>query len=94
MVDLRQLAVTRGLCGRNGGVRVTVDSEFENGAIIGLGAAERSNDNTGIGWFGEGEELDWQLLLGLDRCGVSLWFDSRAQFSSRIPVRLWTFHFP
>ena len=66
MVDLRELAVSRGLCGRNGDVRVTVDSQLEDGAIIGLGAAKRSNDNTSIDWFGEGEELDRQVLLGLD----------------------------
>lgn len=57
MVDLRELAVTRGLRGRDGHVGVPLDSQLEDGAIVGLRAAKGPNDNAGIDGFGEGEEL-------------------------------------
>lgn len=66
MVDLRELAVTRGLRGRDGHIGIPLDSQLEDRAIIGIRASKRSNHNTGIDGFGEGEELDRQLLLGLD----------------------------
>lgn len=72
MVDLRELAITHGLRGRYGHVGVALNSQLEDGAIVGIRAAKGSNDNTGIDRFGEGEELDGQLLLGLDGTGVSL----------------------
>jgi hypothetical protein len=66
VVDLRELAVTRGLCGRDRHTGIPLDSQLEDRAIIGIRASKRSNDNMGIDGFGEGEELDRQLLLGLD----------------------------
>lgn len=66
MVDLGELAVTRGLRGRDGHIGIPLDSQLEDRAIIGIRASKRSNHNTGIDGFGEGEELDRQLLLRLD----------------------------
>lgn len=68
MVDLGQLAVTRGLDGGDRDVGVTVDGQLEDGAIVGLRAAERSDHHAGVDGIGEVEELERELLLGLDSC--------------------------
>lgn len=68
MVDLGELAVTRGLDGGNGDVEITVNGQLEDGAVVGLGAAERTDNNTSIDGIGEVEELERKLLLGLDSC--------------------------
>jgi hypothetical protein len=68
VVDLGQLAVTRGLDDGNGDVEVTVNGQLEDGAVVGLRAAERTDNNTGVDGIGEVEELERKLLLGLDSC--------------------------
>lgn len=68
MVDLGQLAVTRGLDGGDRDVGVTVDGQLEDGAVVRLRAAERSDHHVGVDGIGEVEELERELLLGLDSC--------------------------
>lgn len=66
MVDLWELAVPRNLDGRNGDVGVALDGQLEDGAIIWLGAAERSDNHTRIDRVRNMEELEGEFLLGLE----------------------------
>jgi len=68
VVDLGQFAVPRGLDGRNGHVRVTVDGQLEDRVVVWLRAAKRSDDHACVDGIGEVKELERKLLLGLDSC--------------------------
>lgn len=65
VVDLGLLAVSRGRGGRHSLVSITCDGQREDGAVICLGAAERSDNNTGVDGLGKGQKLDREVFLGL-----------------------------
>lgn len=64
-MNLRLLSVSRGLGGRNGDVGVAIDGQLEDGVVVGLRAAEATNNHAGIDRIREGEELEGELLLCL-----------------------------
>lgn len=66
MVDLGLLAVSLGFNGRHGLFRVMINRQLEHGAVVGLGVSKSTNDNMRINWTGQGQELNRQVLLGLE----------------------------
>lgn len=66
MVDFRKLAVPRGLDGRNGNVGIAFDRQLEDGAVERIRAAERADDHAGVDRIGKVEELQREVLLGLE----------------------------
>lgn len=66
MVDLGQLAVSLDVNSGDRNIGIALDRQSEDRGIVGLGASRRAKDHTGVNRFGEGEELDRQVLLGLE----------------------------
>lgn len=67
MVNLGQLAVSLDINSGDGKIGVALDRQREDRGIVCLGASQRTNDYTSINGLGEREELDREVLLGLEQ---------------------------
>lgn len=66
MVDLRELAVPRGLNGGNWVIGITGNRQREDRAVKCIRATEGTDDHTCVDGLRNGKELDREILLGLD----------------------------
>ena len=65
MVDLRKLSVSRDLNSWDWLIGVPGNGQLECSAIVGLGAAKRSDQEFCVKGFGQGEELNREVFLSL-----------------------------
>lgn len=65
MMNLRQLSISLRIGGRNRHIGVAVNRKLESDVAIRLRAPKRPKDNLCIDWMRGPEELDRQILLGL-----------------------------
>lgn len=72
MVNLRLLAVSRGVDGRHRHVGVALDSQLEGRAVVRLGTAEPTDDDAGIKRIRGEKELNGELFLGLGKLPLAL----------------------
>ena len=85
-MDLWELSISGGLRGGNGDVDITLNSELENGVIVGIRAAESTNDNASVDGLGESEELEGEFLLSLIMMQLALVRRGELRAAGAIPI--------